>query len=113
MEELSATGRMDLEGVFFHVTLSANVPSIQAQGLVPQAGERSQQMDDRGIFLFASLEEAEDAVMNWLGDEFDDDESLTLLKVTLPAGVRVTQVAFETVCHDPIPADYIDVVGEL
>lgn len=101
------------EGVFYHVTPSVNVPNIRKHGLDPQAGERSQKMGDHGIYLFGSTEDAEDAVMNWLGNEFEEDEPLTLLKVSLPAGARVTREAFEIVCHEPIPADHIEVVGEL
>lgn len=66
-------------------------------------------MGDHGIFLFGSPDDAEDAVMNWLGDKFEDE----LLRVTLPAGAHVTREAFEIVCRDPIPADHIEVVGEL
>lgn len=98
---------------FYHVTPTVNLASIQANGLVPQSGGRSEQMGDHGIFMFASPEDAEDAVMNWLGDEFGEDEPLTLLKITLPAEANVSREAFEIVCHDPIPPQYIEVVGEL
>lgn len=98
---------------FFHVTPSVNLPSILAHGLIPQAGPRSQQIKgDHGIYLFSSREDAVDAVMNWLGDEFGD-EDLTLLSVRLPPGAEVTKEAFEVVCLDPIPADLIRSLGDI
>lgn len=81
-------------------------------GLQPQVGERSRSMDDEsGIYLFASRDDAEDAVMNWLGDQFDD-EPLTLLRVTIPAGAYVRQ-AFEILYREPISPDRIEVLGEI
>lgn len=99
--------------VYFHVTPTKNVESIMVKGLIPQSGDRSVQMGDHGIYLFPSMDEAEHAVMNWLGDEFEEDEPLTMLRVTLPSGANVTREAFEVVCHDPIPPNHIEVAANL
>jgi len=66
----------------FHVTPTKNLKSIAKQGLVPGIGDRSKKIagEQSGIFVFADQTSAEDAVMNWLGDEFDD-EPLTMLKI--------------------------------
>ncbi len=98
---------------FFHVTPSENVESILSGGLVPRTGARSEKLGDHGIFLFRSAEDAEDAVMNWMGDEFGEDEPLTLLRVVLSDGAETSEEAFEVVCHEPIPANQIEVLGEL
>ena len=68
--------------VMYHVTPSDNVRSILANGLKPSIGSRSAQLEtNSGIYLFPSKQAAEDAVMNWLGDEFDEDTELALLAV--------------------------------
>lgn len=70
---------------FYHVTPARNVPSILRNGLTPQIGDRSKQISESpAVFLFPSMEDAEDAVGGWLGDEFDDREPLALLRVTIP-----------------------------
>lgn len=69
-------------------------------------------MGDHGIYLFRDIETANDAIMNWLGDEFDD-ESLTMFRVLIPMDARVTEEAFEVVVHDPIPPTYIEEIGEV
>lgn len=99
-------------GEYFHVTPTSNLASIMDAGLIPQSGDRSQQMGDHGVYLFKSHVDAEDAVTNWLGDEFED-EPLSLLRVRLPIDARITQEAFEVVCHDVIPAANIEIVGEI
>ena len=66
----------------YHVTPTKNLKSIAKQGLVPTIGDRSSQIagEESGIYVFPDRASAEDAVMNWLGDEFDD-EPLTMLKI--------------------------------
>lgn len=66
----------------YHVTPTKNLKSIAKQGLVPTVGDRASQIagEKFGIYVFPDTTSAEDAVMNWLGDEFDD-EPLTMLKI--------------------------------
>lgn len=77
--------------VYYHVTPSSNLERIQRDGLHPTTGARSAQLDERpSTFLFTSRIAAEDAVMNWLGDQFDEDTKLVLLRVQLPKSIPVT-----------------------
>jgi hypothetical protein len=66
----------------YHVTPTRNLKSIAKQGLKPTVGDRTSQIagEKSGIYVFPDRTSAEDAVMNWLGDEFDD-EPLTMLKI--------------------------------
>ena len=66
----------------YHVTPTKNLKSIAKQGLTPTVGDRTSQIESEksGIYVFPDRTSAEDAVMNWLGDEFDD-EPLTMLKI--------------------------------
>ena len=66
----------------YHITPTKNLKSIAKQGLKPTVGDRSSQIagEKSGIYVFPDKISAEDAVMNWLGDEFED-EPLTMLKI--------------------------------
>lgn len=75
------------QNIFYHVSPTRNSKSILSKGLIASIGDRSSQYGetDNNIYLFGSEDAAEDAVMNWLGDEFDEDEPLALFQITLPA----------------------------
>ena len=68
--------------LLYHVTPTKNIKSIAKEGLKPGIGDRSNKImrEKSGIYVFPSRLAAEDAVMNWLGDEFED-EPLTMLKI--------------------------------
>ena len=68
--------------LLYHVTPTKNIKSIAKEGLKPGIGDRSNKImrEKSGIYVFPSRMAAEDAVMNWLGDEFED-EPLTMLKI--------------------------------
>lgn len=68
----------------FHVTLKSNIESILKSGLVPQIGERSEILGELepAVYLFRTFEECDNALWNWLGEEFEDlDEDLLILEV--------------------------------
>lgn len=98
----------------YHVTPTINIPSIMRDGLVPQVGDRSTAMAETpAIYLFPSREHAEDAVMNWLGDEFED-VPLTLLKVSVdPSIIQRSGADYEVTIHHTIDPNAIENVGEL
>lgn len=96
---------------FWHVTPTKNLRSIKKIGLQPRIGNRSTQLDEpEAVFLFNSLEDAKEAVMNWLGDEFDEDEPLTMLRITIPANTNI-QISYDglsSYTYDIIPLQYIE-----
>lgn len=69
---------------FYHVTTQSNLDSIMSNGLIPSIGERSSRLgeENSSIYLFDSKQSVEDALGNWLGEEFDEDEQLVLLEVS-------------------------------
>jgi hypothetical protein len=98
------------EGAYYHITRSENVPSIMAGGLEPT---KPRDMEDvEGVYLFKSAVAAEDALMNWLGDRFDEDEPLTLLRVD-SAGVGEldagSAAGFEAISKTAIAPEFISV----
>ena len=97
----------------FHVTPAVNVPRILKEGLVPQIGARSGLMEQEdGVYLFRELADVGNALDNWLEEEFDEDEKLSLLEVTVPPGANTlpTTADYEVVVADPIPPKYIKVL---
>ena len=76
--------------VYYHVTLTKNLPSIQQTGLEPRLGSLSVLAGENRptIFLFPNQSTVEDALMNWLGEYLPENEPLSLLAVTLPSGIR-------------------------
>lgn len=96
--------------IYYHVTPQYNTDNILRSGLLVQQGERSKQLNEAdGVFLFRSVDEAEDAVMNWLGDEFDDDEPLDLLQISLPSTFPLDNDpnSFEVISRLDIPPSFI------
>lgn len=97
----------------YHVTPTQNVRSIMSTGLIPQVGDRSSKVDEQpGIHLFADWDTMEDAVMNWMGDEFEDDE-LTLLQVMVQQDEVEEDVFYPGhiyISDKPIPPEHIKVL---
>jgi len=105
----------ELPKKIYHVTPSENLDSILSKGLIPQKGNRSSKMVDEksAIYCFPDKTSMEDAVMNWLGDEFEEDEPLALLEIdTEGLDGNVTDGAdFEIAITTPIPPDRIRVLS--
>ena len=101
---------------YFHVTPLKNLESILENGLIPQIGERSLEIGEpiEAVFLFPNFEEMNDALYNWLGEEFDDDEDLAILQIDLPDNFPVYREFddngdefYEAHCQCDIPVEYI------
>lgn len=103
---------------FYHVTLTDNLKEIMERGLRPTIGERSKKMGEQSaIFLFGTEEQAEEAVMNWLGDQFDEEKPLALLQVTIPVNEGIEVVQTEDAEHEfytthAIPAKWIKIISK-
>ena len=100
----------------YHITPSKNLKTILAKGLIPQKGERSRKILDEksAIYCFPDKNSMEDAVMNWLGDEFDEDEALALLEIdTTGLQGQVTDGAeYEIAITSKIPVENIRVLSK-
>ena len=92
--------------VFYHITLARNVSRVMQDGLVPRKGPRSRRFKEGApaIYLFPSIEDAELAFGNWLGDEFSENTRLALLKVTVPHAIEIhSDAPYECHIYEPIP----------
>lgn len=99
---------------YYHVTTERASRKILVNGLIPRKGSRSNKLGEReeAIYLFKSIDDAEEAVMNWLGDEFNETAILVLLEVRVPSDFSITEIEghFEAVSANPIPAKYIRLI---
>lgn len=98
--------------MMYHVTPLKNLESIKKHGLVCKIGPRSQKIGEpiSAIYLFPNLDYANDAVANWLGDEFDDDEELIILPVNVTENdvEQAPGIDYERASVANIPAELIN-----
>jgi hypothetical protein len=94
------------------MTPAANVPTILAEGLKARIGERSQEISEPvpAIYLFRTLEGAENALGGWFGGSFDEDTQLSLLAVDLYIDVPADDTRFEVAINADIAASAITVL---
>ena len=105
---------------YYHVTLLSNVKSILKYGLLPKIGERSIEAKENkvAVYLFSSLLDMEDALMNWLGDWYSDyygeDVPLALLEINLPENFPINkgEVEYESISEIAISPNYISFLRE-
>lgn len=99
----------------YHVTPSSNVDSIRKNGLQPRIGERSLSAGEKtpAVFLFANQDDLEQALLNWLGEIFED-EDLVILEIQLPLEYKqsLAQSEYEITCSVAIPPQYIRLYGK-
>lgn len=105
---------------YYHITESINTPTILKQGLVPQIGPRAKEFGETqaAIYLFNSINDAETALYQWLGDWYNNLEnekgvniSLDILQIQLnPKNYMLSPMfAYETICYSHIPTSCINV----
>lgn len=95
----------------YHVTAAKNLPSIAAYGLLPRIGPNAKLLKEPkpAIYLFPTIEDLETAWDTWLGDLFDVDEQVALLKVEL-TGPTHSEVEYELMVFEPIPVAQIELL---
>lgn len=80
---------MQLSSVF-HVTPTKNLERICVEGIIPQIGDRSNKMEtEPGVYAFTSRLIMEEAMANWFGEEFDENEPLVCIEI------KANDLAFE------------------
>lgn len=84
-----------------------NLESIRQHGIVPAVGERSAELREAhaAVYTFCSLEDVVTALSNWLGEAFEDDEELIIIKMQVPASWVITE-AFEYRIYRTVPAHH-------
>ena len=91
----------------FHVTRTSNIPTILKYGISPRVPIDMPE-EEKGVYLFSTIEDAEDAIMNWLGDRFEEDEPLALLTIsTKGLTLNPSTVGYEVISKETIPPQNI------
>ena len=100
--------------LYYHVTLTDNIPSILANGLIPSIPDDME--DVQGVYLFRSLDLVHNALMNWLGERYEErygeDIDLAILSVD-SRGVTDTDdmsAEYEIISYKRISPEFINVV---
>ncbi len=100
----------------YHVTPAVNIPTIMSRGLIPQVGDRSNKIQGEtpAVYCFPDTNSLEDAMMNWLGDEFGEDEDLALLEISTSGleGDVTPNAEYEIQIFDPVPPQNIKVLSQ-
>lgn len=94
----------------FHVTTKNNYSNIKNEGLTPTLGKNSLSFGEKIplIYFFKDMISAEDAISNWLGDCYEEDEILVLLSVTVSADLIFKSSAdYECFVSTPISKENI------
>lgn len=93
--------------MLYHVTEMSAVPAIMREGILPSTGPRSARLGEAvpAVYLFGTLEAVEDALMGWLGDEFDGEADLAVLEVDMDG--EPGEGKFEVVVTEAVPPSAI------
>lgn len=101
---------------YYHVTPIENLLSIFQNGLVPCIGERSSLIDEElnKVYLFHSKEDVNNALMNWMGECFEEDCELVILELDIPNDFEIITEKdnngddfWESYAFQTIPSDFI------
>lgn len=105
---------------YFHITPKDNLDSILSDGLIAQIGERSLEIGERqnAVFLFPNFEEMNNALYNWFGEVFEDEDvDLIILQIDLPDDFPVYREVdsngndfYEAHCSCDISKDFITAI---
>lgn len=97
--------------ILYHITKTQNLLSIFSNGLIPQIGELSSKLGEtkKRIYLFSSISDMNNALMNWLGIEYGDDIELSSLIISLPDDFEIIdgEVEYEKYSYNIIEPKYI------
>lgn len=109
--------------IVYHVTTKRYLPAIKQNGLIPKIPEDyGDNGDELGIYCFPAIDDAEQAMYNWLGErieEWEDENQQEYLECLLEVditGLRYTEdpdVGYEVIVKEPISPDRILKVLEI
>lgn len=99
--------------MYYHVTSASNIESIRQNGLIPQIGTRSLELGETisRIYLFTNKNACEEALMNWLGDYFEDEE-IVILEIESVHVQGVSEAEYEIACEHLIPFKNVKILDE-
>ena len=94
----------------YHVTSRSNLDSILEHGITPRTGRNAAQRgeSEHAVYCFSSMEACEEALMNWLGEQFDEDDALVILTVWIDGlALQPAEVEWEVAIRESVPPERI------
>ena len=100
------------DNIFYHVTPAKNVKWIMEEGLTPSTGSASSSYGEteERVYLFPTMDDVQDAVSNWLGDQYEDD-IMALLQVDASGINLKSDVEWEYYTNQMIPPNKIKILS--
>ncbi len=100
---------MENKIIGYHVTFKHLLNSIQKNGLIPSIPKDVVFDEHKAVFLFKTIDDAQNAIYNWLGERIEELEeelgrelSERLLTVDLTGLTLINTVEYEWACLDVI-----------
>lgn len=101
----------------YHVTPKKNMKSILKKGFIPQIGENSKAANENNssVYLFKTLEDADTALGQWLGEIYEDlEDDLVIFEIKIDdLDIIDNNNGFEIECRNNIsPKNIIKIMDE-
>lgn len=105
----------------YHVTRRKNIPSIKKKGLEPRIPkDYGIDGDIKGVYLFKTIEDTENALYNWLGErieEWEEENNKEYDEVVLKINISeleehlIDSVEYEWICIINVePSRIVDII---
>ena len=92
--------------MYYHVTPTHNIESILKNGIQPSIGDRSLDLGEKEprIYLFTSIDSCKNALMNWLGNYFEDEDDgfLSILEINPDFVEGLSEAEYEIASYQVI-----------
>ena len=108
--------------ILYHVTDIENLGSIEETGLVPGIGRLSHKFgeDEERLYFFHDVEDLENALLNWLGEEFDVidaedgyEHQHVVLECLFPDGMSVSPDLYEIAIAEAVEPNRIRISRDI
>ena len=115
MKHLKLYEEYDSKIIGYHVTNKKDLSSIMKNGLEPRVPQDyGENGDIKGVYLFKTIDDAKNALMNWFGERIEEWEEETGetyneigLKIDLSGLDLFDSVGFEWICLEHIEPNRI------
>jgi len=100
----------------FHITKNENIPSIKSVGLKPSIGINSSSYGETkpAIYFFMDKKTMDDALVNWMGDLFDEEDELSVITVDVKEHlIHKSSASYECCVFHHISSDNIICIEEI
>lgn len=93
----------------YHLTTIKDLKNILINGLIPTIGNRSSLIEETtpAIYLFKTIEDLQDGLLNWFEDYFEDTDELVIICIDINELLTIKGADYEIVVSEHIKPDRI------